>query len=135
MFDENNTNNVLSGNVAGDGSLVLKLYFKLNQVQYTIRHRLNDDVNKIVAPDEIKDGVIGTTVTAGPAPVETRNSGYENAGVVKYDPRQTMKLVVNASKNVITVLYENPVLTVTGYNGKYDGQEHSISVEILGASQ
>ena len=135
VFDENNTNNVLSGNVAGDGSLVLKLYFKLNQVQYTIRHRLNDDVNKIVAPDEIKDGVIGTTVTAGPAPVETRNSGYENAGVVKYDPRQTMKLVVNASKNVITVLYENPVLTVTGYNGKYDGQEHSISVEILGASQ
>ena len=127
--------NVESGNVAGDGSLVLKLYFKLNQVQYTIRHRLNDDVNKIVAPDEIKDGVIGRTVTAGSAPVETRNPGYKNAGVVNYVPKQTITLDADASKNIITVLYENPVLTVTGYKGKYDGQEHSISVEISGSTK
>lgn len=41
-FDANNANNILSGPVAADGSLVLKLYFKLNQFQLTINYVYED---------------------------------------------------------------------------------------------
>ena len=37
-FDENNTNNVLSGNIAGDGSLILKVYYSREERKST---RLN----------------------------------------------------------------------------------------------
>ena len=41
-FDKDNTANVGSGKVAADGSLVLKLYFKLNQFQLTINYVYED---------------------------------------------------------------------------------------------
>ena len=42
VFEADNTGNVLSGNIAADGSLVLKLYFKLNQFSLTIHYVYED---------------------------------------------------------------------------------------------
>ena len=66
-FDKDNTENVLEGIVAADGTLVLKLYFKLNQASYTIHHYLwtNKGATTIsVADDESNTMTIGETLDA-----------------------------------------------------------------------
>jgi len=47
-FDATDGRNVLSGAVMGDGSLVLELYYTINQ--YTITYNLNDGVNAVGNP-------------------------------------------------------------------------------------
>ena len=106
VFDENNTNNVLSGNVAGDGSLVLKLYFKLNTASYTIHHYLNGTTVK-VAEDETGTMTIGTEITA-----HRRTTLDEKYTVVSYAPTQTITIQADESENVIRVYYAVP-LTIT----------------------
>lgn len=83
VFDESNANNVLSGNVAGDGSLVLKLYFKLNTASYTIHHYLNGTTVK-VAEDETGTKTIGETLTANKS--DALYPAYAAATVVGYAP-------------------------------------------------
>lgn len=51
-FDANNANNILSGPVAADGSLVLKLYFKLNQFQLTINYVYADGTTAATSHSE-----------------------------------------------------------------------------------
>ena len=118
VFEADNKNNVLSGNVAGDGSLVLKLYFKLNTASYTIHHYLNGTTVK-VADDETGTKTIGETLTANKS--GALYAAYAAAVVAGYDPSQT--ITINATGNVITVYYTVP-LTITAENAdkKYDGQ-------------
>ena len=121
VFEADNKNNVLSGNVAGDGSLVLKLYFKLNTASYTIHHYLNGTTVN-VAKDETSTATIGTKLTAQPC----SNPYFAGAKVADeggYVPSQEIEIVADESKNVITVYYTVP-LTITAENANktYDGQ-------------
>ena len=120
VFDESNANNVLSGTVAGDGSLVLKLYFKLNTASYTIHHYLNGTTVK-VAEDETGTKTIGETLTANKS--GALYAAYAAAVVAGYAPSQEIEIVADETKNVITVYYAVP-LTITANNNEktYDGQ-------------
>ena len=118
VFDESNANNVLSGVVAGNGSLVLKLYFKLNTASYTIHHYLNGTTVK-VAEDETGTKTIGETLTANKS--DALDPAYAAAEVAGYHPSQT--ITINATGNVITVYYTVPLtITAEGANKTYDGQ-------------
>ena len=118
VFEADNTNNVLSGVVAGNGSLVLKLYFKLNTASYTIHHYLNGTTVK-VADDQTGTKTIGETLTANKS--DALYPAYTAAVVAGYDHSQT--ITINATDNVITVYYTVP-LTITAGNAEkpYDGQ-------------
>ena len=118
VFEADNKNNVLSGNVAGDDSLVLKLYFKLNTADYTIHHYLNGTTVK-VADDQTGAKTIGEELTANKS--EALYPAYTAAVVARYAPSQ--QITINATGNVITVYYTVP-LTITAGNAEktYDGQ-------------
>lgn len=105
VFEEDNDDNVLSGTIAGDGSLVLKLYFKLNQAECIIHHYLLDTKVK-VAEDETRSVQIGQTLTAQSA--ESFISGYEKAQFSSYAPNKSIT-VSTASKEII-VYYTMPLV-------------------------
>ena len=119
VFDESNANNVLSGVVAGNGSLVLKLYFKLNTASYTIHHYLNGTTVK-VADDQTGAMTIGEELTANKS--NALYLAYAAADVASYAPSQTITIAADESENVITVYYTMP-LTITAENAEktYDG--------------
>ena len=120
VFDESNANNVLSGVVAGNGSLVLKLYFKLNTASYTIHHYLNGTTVK-VADDQIGAKTIGETLTANKS--DALYAAYAAAEVAGYVPSQKIEIVADETKNVITVYYAVPLTITAGDAEKtYDGQ-------------
>ena len=119
VFEADNKNNVLSGNVAGDGSLVLKLYFKLNTASYTIHHYLNGTTVK-VADDETGTKTIGEELTANKS--GALYAAYAAAEVAGYQPQPPITIVADESKNVITVYYAVP-LTIKAKDASktYDG--------------
>ena len=118
VYEADNKNKVESGIVAGDGSLVLKLYFKLNTASYTIHHYLNGTTVK-VADDQTDTKTIGETLTANKS--DALYPAYAAAVVAGYDPSQT--ITINATGNVITVYYTVPLtITAEGANKTYDGQ-------------
>ena len=121
VFEADNKNNVLSGNVAGNGSLVLKLYFKLNTASYTIHHYLNGTTVK-VADDQTGTKTIGETLTANKS--DALYAAYTAAAeVVSYAPKQTIEIAADESKNVITVYYAVPLtITAKDANKTYDDQ-------------
>ena len=120
VFEADNKNNVLSGNVAGNGSLVLKLYFKLNTASYTIHHYLNGTTVK-VADDQTGAKTIGETLTANKS--DALYPAYAAAEVASYAPSQTITIAADESENVITVYYTMP-LTIKAKDASktYDGQ-------------
>ena len=120
VFEADNKNNVLSGVVAGDGSLVLKLYFKLNTASYTIHHYLNGTTVK-VANDQTGAKTIGEELTANKS--DALYAAYAAAGVASYVPSQTITIAADESKNVITVYYTMPLtIKAKDANKTYDGQ-------------
>ena len=106
VFEADNKDNVLSGNVAGNGSLVLKLYFKLNTASYTIHHYLNGTTVK-VADDQTGAKTIGETLTANKS--DALYPAYAAAEVADYAPSQTITIAADESENVITVYYTMPL--------------------------
>ena len=121
VFNENHAENVLFGVVAGDGSLVLKLYFKLNTAEYTIHHYLNGTTVK-VADDQTGPKTIGETLTASAS--TALYDDYKKASVKRYDPKDNkITIGANADQNVITVYYAVPLsITAEDANKTYDGQ-------------
>ena len=119
VYDESAAN-VESGIVKGDGTLVLKLYFKLNTASYTIHHYLNDTTVK-VAEDQTGTKTIGETLTANES--DALYPAYAAAEVAGYVPSQKIEIVADETKNVITVYYAVP-LTITAKDAEktYDGQ-------------
>ena len=119
VYDKS-ANNIESGTVAGDGSLVLKLYFKLNTASYTIHHYLNGTTVK-VADDQTGAKTIGEKLTANKS--DALYLAYAAAGVANYAPSQTITIAADESKNVITVYYTMP-LTIKAKDASktYDGQ-------------
>ena len=117
VYDATNENNKESGTVAGDGSLVLKLYFKLNTASYTIHHYLNGTTVK-VADDQTGTKTIGETLTANKS--DALYAAYAAAVVASYVPSQT--ITINATGNVITVYYTVPLtIKAKDANKTYDG--------------
>ena len=112
--------NVESGTITGDGSLVLKLYFKLNTASYTIHHYLNGTTVK-VADDQTGAMTIGEELTANKS--DALYPAYAAAEVADYAPSQTITIAADESENVITVYYTMS-MTITAENAEktYDGQ-------------
>ena len=112
--------NVESGTITGDGSLVLKLYFKLNTASYTIHHYLNGTTVK-VADDQTGAMTIGEELTANKS--NALYLAYAAAVVAGYAPSQTITIAADESENVITVYYTVPLTITAGDAEKtYDGQ-------------
>ena len=111
--------NVESGTITGDGSLVLKLYFKLNTASYTIHHYLNGTTVK-VADDQTGAMTIGEELTANKS--VALYAAYAAAEVADYAPSQTITIAADESENVITVYYTMP-LTIKAKDASktYDG--------------
>lgn len=117
VFDEGYAGNVLSGVVAADGSLKLKLYFKLNTAPYTIHHYLKGTTVQVAA-DQTGRLVIGSTLTANAA--ADLYAEYAAATVNVYDPGR--RITITAGNNEIIVYYTLPLTLTAGSAEKvYDG--------------
>lgn len=112
--------NVESGVVVADGSLTLKLYFKLNQASCTVRYLWNDTDEKVAEDKVVPDMNVSQTHTESPITVD----GYT---YVSSDPK-SITIVPDSSKNVITFYYyKNVTLTANSGTVEYNGKEHSVS--------
>lgn len=112
--------NIESGTVAADRSLVLKLYFKLNQSSYTVRYLWNGTEDKVADDKVVADQTVGQTITEDPITV----GGYT---AVSTDS-QSITLVPDSSSNVITFYYyKNVELTAISATHEYNGFEQSVS--------
>ena len=122
VFDVENGNNELSGEIPATGALVLKLYFKLNTAQYTIHHYLKD-TEIPVARDQKGEMTIGDELTATAA-----TNRMEGTNVHSYAPAQTITISADPNDNVITVYYTKDV-TFTGQSGTlvYNGNEQALT--------
>ena len=111
--------NVESGVVAANGSLVLKLYFKLNQASYTVRYLWNGTEDKVADDKVVADQTVGQTITEDPITV----GGYT---AVSTDS-QSITLVPDSSSNIITFYYyKNVELTANSATHEYNGFEQSV---------
>ena len=118
-FDENNANNVLSGSIAADGSLVLKLYFKLNQFDYTVNYYWNGTTDKVAESESGKE-TYNASVTRTPKEV----GGYTP---VSRDS-QTLTITNDEKHNVINFYYYEDVELKANSDSKvYNGAEHEVS--------
>ena len=117
---DGNAANVESGVVAANGSLVLKLYFKLNQASCTVRYLWNDTDVKVADDKVVPNMTVSQTYTESPIPVD----GYT---YVSSDSK-SITIVPDSSKNVITFYYyKNVTLTANSDTLEYNGFEQSVS--------
>ena len=120
VYDESYPEKVESGVVVADGSLTLKLYFKLNQASCTVRYLWNDTDVKVADDKVVPDMTVSQPHTESPITVD----GYT---YVSSDPK-SITIVPDSSKNVITFYYyKNVTLTANSGTVEYDGTEHSVS--------
>lgn len=112
--------NFESGVVAANGSLTLKLYFKLNQASCTVRYLWNGTDEKVADDKVVPNMTVSQTCTESPITVD-------GCTPVSSDSK-SVTIVPDSSKNVITFYYYKNV-TLTANNGtvEYDGTEHSVS--------
>ena len=119
-FDATNKNNVLSGTIAANGSLVLKVYFKLSTAKYTIHHYLAGTTTK-VAPDETGSKTIGASLSKD----DSKGAAFypEFAGkltIKEFDDGTS--IVKDETKNVIRIFYYTTLTLTAGSDSKpYDG--------------
>lgn len=119
VFDEAAAN-VTEGIVNADGTLVLKLYFKLDRVGYTVRYLWNGSEEKAAEPKTVEDITVGTEVTEAPIDIE----GYS---AVSNDSKK-LELTPDAEQNVIVFYYyKNVTLEANSASFRYDGSEKSVS--------
>lgn len=110
--------NVESGPVAADGSLVLKLYFKLNQADVTVNYYWNETTNEVATSKTLPAQTVGTSVTESPIAIE----GYTAVS------NASQTITIDVSDNVINFYYyKNVELTANSNEATYDGEEHSVS--------
>lgn len=112
--------NVETGTVTADGSLTLKLYFKLNQASCTVRYLWNGTDEKVADDKVVPNMTVSQTYTESPIPVD----GYT---YVSSDSK-SITIVPDSSKNVITFYYyKNVTLTANSDTLEYNGFEQSVS--------
>ena len=135
-FDANNANNILSGPVAADGSLVLKLYFKLNQFQLTINYVYADGTTAATSHSETltvgKDYTVTSPTIDGytaDKPVVSGTMPAENVEVtVTYSKRTDLSYTVNYYWNGTTTPVKESK-TVTGQTFNASVTEKPIAIE------
>lgn len=112
--------NVESGVVTADGSLVLKLYFKLNQASCTVRYLWNGTYEKVAEDKVVPDLTVSQTYTESPIPVDGYTYVSSDSKSITIDP--------DSSKNVIIFYsYKNVTLTANSDTLEYNGFEQSVS--------
>ena len=112
--------NVESGVVTANGSLVLKLYFKLNQASCTVRYLWNGTDEKVADDKVVPNMTVSQTCTESPIIVD-------GCTPVSSDSK-SVTIVPDSSKNVITFYYyKNVTLTANSDTLEYDGTERSVS--------
>lgn len=110
--------NVESGPVAADGSLVLKLYFKLNQADVTVNYYWNETTNEVATSKTLPAQTVGTSVTESPIAIE----GYTAVS------NASQTITIDVSDNVINFYYyKNVELTAVSDSKVYNGSEQTIS--------
>lgn len=122
VYDESYTGNIESGTVTADGSLVLKLYFKLNQASCTVRYLWNGTYEKVAEDDVFDSQTVSETFTANPKTIA-------NCTIVpEYNVTKSITVNPKSDNNVITFYYyKNVTLTANSGTVEYDGTEHSVS--------
>ena len=120
VYDESYPEKVESGVVVADGSLTLKLYFKLNKASCTVRYLWNDTDVKVADDKVVPDMTVSQTHTESPITVD----GYT---YVSSDPK-SITVDPDSSKNVIIFYYyKNVTLTANSDTVEYNGTERSVS--------
>lgn len=121
-FYDGNAVNVESGVVTADGSLVLKLYFKLNQASCTVRYLWNGTDEKVAEDDVFDSQTVSETFTANPKPIA-------NCTIVpEHDVTKSIPVDPDSDNNVITFYYyKNVTLTANSDTLEYNGFEQSVS--------
>ena len=120
VYDESYTGNVERGIVAADGSLTLKLYFKLNQASYTVRYLWNDTEEKVADDKVVPDMTVNQTCTESPIAVDGCTPVSSGS--------KSVTIVPDSSNNVITFYYyKNVTLTANSDTLEYNGFEQSVS--------
>lgn len=111
--------NVETGTVTANGSLVLKLYFKLNQASCTVRYLWNGTDEKVAEDKVVPDMTVSQTCTESPIIVD-------GCTPVSSDSK-SVTIVPDSSKNVITFYYyKNVTLTANSDTLEYNGFEQSV---------
>ncbi len=106
-YTENTTidNRVASGTIAGDGSLVLKLYYDRNtNTAYTVEHYKQTDTGYALEESEDRTGTTGAEVTAEPKTYAgyTENTTIDNrvaSGTIAGDGSLVLKLYYDRNTN------------------------------------
>ena len=114
--------NIESGTVAADRSLVLKLYFKLNQASCTVRYLWNGTNEKVAEDDVFDSQTVSKTFTADPKTIA-------NCTIVpEHNVTKSITVDPDSSSNVITFYYyKNVELTANSATHEYNGSEQSVS--------
>lgn len=117
---DGNAANVESGVVAANGSLVLKLYFKLNQASYTVRYLWNGTDEKVADDKVVPNMTVSQTCTESPITVDGCTPVSSDSKSITIDP--------DSDNNVITFYYyKNVTLTANSDTLEYNGFEQSVS--------
>ena len=113
--------NVETGTVTADGSLVLKLYFKLNQASCTVRYLWNGTDEKVAEDDVFDSQTVSKTFTADPKTIA-------NCTIVpEYNVTKSITVDPKSDNNVITFYYyKNVTLTANSDTLEYNGFEQSV---------
>ena len=112
--------NVESGVVAANGSLTLKLYFKLNQASYTVRYLWNGTEEKVADDKVVPDMTVNQTCTESPIAVD----GWTPVS----SDSKNITIVPDSDNNVITFYYyKNVTLKANSDTLEYNGFEQSVS--------
>ena len=114
--------NVETGTVTANGSLVLKLYFKLNQASCTVRYLWNGTDEKVAEDDVFDSQTVSETFTADPKTIA-------NCTIVpEHNVTKSITIDPDSDNNVITFYYyKNVTLTANSDTLEYDGTERSVS--------
>ena len=122
VYDESYKGNIESGTVTANGSLVLKLYFKLNQASCTVRYLWNGTDEKVAKDDVFDSQTVSETFTANPKPIA-------NCTIVpEHNVTKSITVDPDSDNNVITFYYyKNVTLTANSDTVEYNGKEHSVS--------
>ncbi len=104
-FDPNNANNIVSGEIAGDGSLVLKLYYTLNS--YTVTWQ-NYNGTQLEVDENVKHGTTPSYDSGEPTRPSDSTYKYEFAGWTKN----------GASVTIANEVVTGDVTYVASYNRK-----------------
>ncbi|MEF2608311.1 MAG: InlB B-repeat-containing protein [Faecalicoccus sp.] len=124
-FDQNGMKTVASGTIVGDGSLVLKLYYTPNDDQ------LKYDANGGEGTMEPTEGKVDQEVTVAENTFTRKGynfAGWKTADGTNYDEGSTYKLTANDDILYAQWIRDLSTVTVTPYEGAYDGKGHNVTV-------